>query len=345
MGDSMLQIFGKAFVPETIFNKPIRSTLRKYLLSAGYNDVPYSLFGLLFLITAALTYGIFLPLVYPLLAGKFFILVFLLSFLSWALIQISIVALIIFSITFFLNIKIYKRIKAIEANLADFLVFVSTNLKGGLSLEESLWAAIRPEFGLLAEEMTIVSKRVMTGNDLAESLNEFITKYDSPSLQRNFMLIIGEVESGGKIVAVIDKVIESLKRTRALKEEMSAATVSYMIFIGAVVVVISPVLFALSFQLLQIIIGFTQSLGSSSTGSGMMNLPISFDNAIDVNNFKKFSVMAITTISICSSIIISIIEKGDIKAGLKYIPAFTFSSIIVYLLSMLILGGVFGGLI
>lgn len=345
MSESILKLFGKAFIPESLLGHPIRSNLRKYLLTAGYNDVPYGFFGLLFFITAIITYFIFIPFVYPMFHGMFFLYVFLLSFLLWAVIQMTLVALVILFIAFFLNIVIYKRIKAIEASLADFLVLVSTNLKGGLSLEQSLWAAIRPEFGLLAKEMTIVSKRVMTGNDLTESLMEFINKYDSPSLRRNLMLIVGEVESGGKIVAVIDKVIASLKRTKALKEEMSAATVSYMIFIGAVVVVIAPALFALAFQLLHIIIGFTSSLGSSLTSSGALNIPLNFDAKIDVGNFKRFSVMALATISICSSMIISIIEKGDIKGGLKYIPAFTIASIILYFISMVILGNVFGGII
>ena len=345
MAESILKIFGKAFIPESLFGHAVRTNLRKYLLSAGYKDVPYSFFGLLFIITAIITYFVFIPFVYPMFQGMFFLYVFLLSFLLWAVIQMALIALVVLFIAFFLNITIYKRTKAIEASLADFLVLVSTNLKGGLSLEQSLWAAIRPEFGLLAEEMTIVSKRVMTGNDLTESLIEFINKYDSPSLQRNLMLIVGEVESGGKIVTVIDKVIAALKRTKALKEEMSAATISYMIFIGAVVVVISPALFALAFQLLNIIIGFTSSLGSSLTSSSAISIPINFDAKIDVNNFKRFSVMALATISICSSMIISIIEKGDIKGGLKYIPAFTIASIVLYFVFMVVLGSVFGGMI
>jgi pilus assembly protein TadC len=345
MAESILKNFGKAFIPESIFGHPVRTNLRKYLLTAGYLDVPYSFFGLLFLITAVITYFIFIPFVYPMFQGMFFLYVFFLSFLSWAVLQIVLIALVVLTIAFFLNITIYKRTKEIESNLADFLVLVSTNLKGGLSLEQSLWAAVRPEFGLLAEEMTIVSKRVMTGNDLTESLIEFINKYDSAGLQRNLMLIVGEVESGGKIVMVIDKVIASLKRTKALKEEMSAATVSYMIFIGAVVVAVAPVLFALAFQLLNIIIGFTSSLGSSLSSSGALSIPINFDAEIDVNNFKKFSVMALATISICSSMIISIIEKGDIKGGLKYIPAFTVASIVIYFIAMVVLGNVFGGMI
>lgn len=345
MTEPFLAKFGKAFVPETLFGKPVRAKLRKYLLTAGYAEVPYHFFGILFFLTAVITYFIFIPFVYPLLQGQFFLFVFILSFLCWAIIQIAAIAVIVMSISFYLNIKIYKRTKEIESKLADFLVLVSTNLKGGLSLEQSMWASIRPEFGLLAEEMTIVSKRVMTGNDLNEALDEFVNKYSSPTLKRNLGLIIGEVESGGKIVVVIDKVIESLKKTKSLHDEMTASTVSYMIFIGAVVVVIAPALFALAFQLLQIILGFTQSLGSSLSGVGTMSVPLNFDTQIDVNNFVRFSVMALATIGICSSMIISIIEKGDIKGGIKYIPLFTITSIVLYFIFLWALSSVFGNIL
>ena len=344
-----LKEFGKAFVPETFMGKPVRADLRKYLLKAGYKDVPYSFFGILFLATAAITYFIFIPFIYPALQGMFFLSVFGLTFLIWAGIQLTLVAIVILVVYFFLNIQVYKRTKEIEDNLPEFLVLVSTNLKGGLSLEKSLWAAIRPEFGLLSEEMTIVSKRVMTGNDLTEALESFAYKYDAPRVRRNLSLIIGEIQTGGKIVTVIDKVIENMRKTKALKTEMSSSTLSYMIFIGAVVVVISPALFALAFRLLQIIISFTESLGSSMSsgggGVGGMSMSLDFNVQIDVADFRTFSVMALGTIGICSSMIISIIEKGDIKGGLKYIPAFSIMSIVLYFVFMVALEAVFGNMI
>ncbi|MFW5865510.1 MAG: type II secretion system F family protein [Nanoarchaeota archaeon] len=343
-----LHEFGKAFIPEQLMGRPIRADLRTFLFKAGYNQVPYTFFGILFLATALITYFIFIPFIYPALQGMNFIAVFFLSFLLWAAIQLALIAVIILIIYFFLNITIYKRTKEIEDMMPDFLVLVSTNLKGGLSLEKSLWSGIRPEFGLLAREMTIVSKKVMTGNDLTDALNEFAEKYDAPSLKRNLLLIVGEIQTGGKIVTVIDKVIETMRKTRRLKEEMSSSTLSYMIFIGVVVIVVSPGLFALAYQLLNIIIGFTQSLGTSlsgGSGAAMGGMSMSFDVQINVNDFKKFSAMALATIGICSSMIISIIEKGDIKGGLKYIPMFTITSVVLYFIFMVILQSVFGSMI
>ncbi|MCA9478305.1 MAG: type II secretion system F family protein [Nanoarchaeota archaeon] len=336
--------FGKAFVPESILGRPIRSRLRKYLLTAGYLDVPYNFFGVLFILSAAITYLIFILLLYPTVQGEGLVKVFLTSFFGWAIIQALILLTVFVGIYFFLNLKIYKRTKIIESHLADFLIFVSTNLKGGLSLEQSLWAAIRPEFELLAQEMTIVSKRVMTGNDLTEALGEFVEKYNSQTLKSNMGIIIGEIESGGKLVKVIDKVIATLKKSKALQDEMAASTVTYIIFIGVVVVLISPALFALSFQLLNIVIGFTQSIGASLSGSGGL-IPINFNVQVDQADFKRFSILAIAAISICSSMIVSIIEKGDIKGGLKYIPGFTVTSLSLYFLFMFLLNLAFGGLV
>ena len=104
-----------------------------------------------------------------------------------------------------------------EEKLADYLTFVSTNLKGGMSFENSLWSAIRPEFGLLAEEMGLVSKKVMTGGDLIESLSDFAKKYPSPILRRSMNLITSEIESGGKITEIMDRVIEDLKKSKITK--------------------------------------------------------------------------------------------------------------------------------
>ncbi len=329
--------FGKAF----IFKK-IRPGIRSFFLKAGYEDVPYHFFGWLFYVTLAITYIAYLFFVYPELSSMTPLSVLALTFVAWFVIQITLITLAIVYLYFSLIIKIYQRTKELEKILPDYLQLVSANLKGGMSFEKSLWSAIKPEFGIIAKEITMVSKKVMTGNDLVEALEEFTEKYDSPLLKRSFDLIIGEVDSGGKITNIVDRVIENLRKTKALKEEMAAATLTYMIFIGAIVIIIAPGLFALSYQLLNIMVGFASKLSNLNTNA----LPINFSSvSLDTNNFKMFSVSAIALTSLFSSMIISIIEKGDIKGGIKYIPMFLISSLFFYFLFMLILGAVFKGLI
>lgn len=330
--------FGKAFV-----FKSIRPKIRSFFLKAGYEDVPYKLFGGLFYASLAITYLVYILLVYPRISDivSSSINILLITFASWVIVQITILCMIIIYIYLSLNIKIYKRTKEIDMILPEYLQVVSSNLKGGLSFEKALWAAIKPEFGVISNEITMVYKKVMTGNDLTDALEEFTEKYDSPILRRSFDLIVGEVESGGEIAKIVDKVIENIRKTKILKEEMSASTLTYMIFIGAIVIIIAPGLFALSYYLLKVMIGFSSQLSSLSSAS----MPMSFSaDSIKPEDFRTFSIMALLIISFFSALITSLIEKGDIKGGIKYIPAFMVSSIIFYNIFLFAFGYFFGGL-
>lgn len=332
-----LEKFGKAFVP-----KRFRPDLRDYLLKAGIPEVPYKFFGGLFWATLVITYVLYFLWLYKPLSNMGSFSVLILTFLFWFIIQTALSFLVIMTVYLYLNVKIYNRTKEIEDKLPDYLTLVSTNLKGGLSFEKSLWAAIKPQFGILAKEVTLASKKVLTGNDIKDALEELSGKYDSPNLRRSLNLIIGELESGGRIAEVIDKVIGNLKKTAVLKEEMSSATLTYTIFMVAIVLFITPALFALSQQLLQIIINVTSQL-SGATSSDM--LPMSFsESSIDPANFKVFSIVAIGIISTFSSMIISIITRGDVRGGLKFIPLFIGVAISLFFVFSNILGALFGGI-
>ena len=335
-----MEFFAKEFGKAFIF-KRIRPTIRSFFLKAGYDDVPYDLFGWLFYATLVMTYFAYIIFIYPRVSGKPPLTVLFTTFASWVAIQIFLIILIIIYLYFDLTIKIYVRTKEIEKILPDYLQVVSANLKGGLSFEKSLWTAIRPEFGVIAKEIIMVSKKVMTGNDLTEALVEFTNKYESPLLRRSFDLIVGEVESGGQIAYIVDKVIENIRKTKALKEEMSSQTLSYMIFIGVIVIFIAPGLFSLSYYLLSIM----QSFSSKLSDANVQGLPINISsNAINTNDFRTFSILALISISFFSAMLVSIVEKGDIKGGLKYIPLFVISSMMFYLIFMLGLGQFFGSI-
>ncbi|HHE36555.1 MAG TPA: hypothetical protein ENL16_01945 [Candidatus Woesearchaeota archaeon] len=334
-----LEEFGKAFVP-----KKIRPGLSKYLAKAGIDEVPYKFFGALFWATAIITYFIYVPGIYPVIKGKSVITFFIITFLSWFLIQVTLTIIIIISIYFYLNIRIYKRTKLVEDMLPEYLALVSTNLKGGMNFEKSLWAAIKPEFGILAKEIGIVSKRVATGSDVGEALQEFSDKYDSPILRRSIDLIKGEIISGGRITGVIDNLVSDLKKTKALKAEMTAATLTYMIFMAVIVIVIMPALFALSKQLLGILLKFGARISTSLQAAKTTMFTFSVAN-IDPYHFQLFSIAAISIIAVFSSMIISTIEKGDVKGGLKYIPLFLAGSIIMYFIFSVILESLMKGII
>ena len=334
-----LEEFGKAFVP-----KKATPYLREYLLKAGILKVPYKFFGALFYLTAIITGMIYILHVRPLLLQYSQLILLFGSAGIWFVVQMTLAALFIMIIYFYMDLKIYKRTKKMEEMLPDFLQIVSSNLRGGMSFENALWGAIKPRFSILANEMAEVSKKVMTGHEVSKALNELGQKYDSLMLKRSLDLIIGEFESGGDISDLIDRVVKNFKETRTLKDDISASAVSYTIFISAIVIFISPLLFSLSFHLLIVILSFVSKLSASTASIG--SLPITFSEvSIKPEDFKLFSIMAIFMISLFSSLIVSIVEKGNIKSGLKYIPIFMLSSLFLYFMFMKGLSLVFGSII
>ena len=332
-----LEEFGKAFVPTKFI-----PGLRNYMMKAGMDEVPYKFFGMLFYASALITTLIFVAFIYPYLRKFQIMLVYLYSFASWFVIQITFVTLAILPIYFYLDLKIYFRTKKMAEQPPDFLQIVSANLKGGMTFDKALWLAVKPRFNVLGSEMARASKKVMTGYELSHALMELADQYNSLMLRRTVDLIISEAESGGNISELIDRIVENLKDTKSLKEDLAASGLAYIIFISVIVLLISPLLFALSYNLLVMTLGFVSKLSFST--KSITNLPLSFTKVnINPGDFKFFSIVAIFTISLFSSMIVSIVEKGDIKAGVKYIPIFMTGSIAFYFLFMKVLSLLFLG--
>ena len=335
--------FGKAFVP-----RKARPYLHGYLLKAGIYKDPYKFFGMLFYVSYLITIIVYFRYFWGGLEGQIWYVVFTKVFILWLILPLALVALFTLFVYFYIDIKIFNRTRKMEEVLPDFLAAVSSNLKGGLSFENSLWLSIKPRFGVLANEIAIAAKKVMTGNDVDEALNEFAAKYDSPILKRAVDLIVGEITSGGKIANIIDHVVHDMKKTKALKDEMNASVISYMIFISAIVIFIAPLLFALSFNLLEVIQNVTGMLATSTSG-GSSGVSSAFAGAgskkLDPDLFINFSRLAVAVIAFFSSLIMAILEKGNIKAGVKYVPIFLISSQVMYALFLWGFGVVFGNFI
>lgn len=336
----MLRELGRGLVPSKY-----RANVRSYLESAGIRKDPYTYFSIAFIFVLIVSLVIFFVAdIYSYLADMNLVIIALGSFVVFALISLILSVTMMGGIYFYLNLQVYNRTKKIEDKMIDYLVLVSTNLKGGLSFEKSLWAGIKPEFDILAEEMSVVSKKVMTGSDLGEALTEFAYKYPSPLLRRNISIIIGELEVGGEIAKVLDSIIDNLRKSRMIKKELAANTLMFTIFIGAIVLVIGPLLFALAFNLLEVLVNVATILGQSTQGTQASGFGFGDFGEIDIDprDFQLFSVFALGVISLFSSMIISIIQKGDIKAGVVYIPFFISITTILYYIFMTSLSGVFG---
>ncbi|MEK6967591.1 MAG: type II secretion system F family protein [Nanoarchaeota archaeon] len=346
MWKKFFEEFGKAFV-----FKQIRPYLRYHFSKAGIYEVPYVLFGILFFVTAAITVVSFWVKVIPWMASLELnaFQLFFGFFLSWLAIQGFLILIIILIGYSAIDLRIHARTANMEDKLQDYLQFVSENLKGGMSFEKALWAAVRPQFGVLSEEMKLAAKKVMTGSDIEEALSEFTHKYPSELLKRNFQLIIEGTKSGGEISDIIDRVVENLEELKELKGEIRATNLTYMIFIGFVVVVVAPMLFSLSFQFFNILSSFSSLLemaqGVGVSGQSPYGNAFNIGGAsIDIESFRQFSQGALIITGTSAGMMISIIQHGHLRASVRYIPLFVIISLILYFIFTNIGTSLFGGL-
>jgi Flp pilus assembly protein TadB len=290
------------------------------------------------------------------LASSFFIYSFLFNSeysLAYLIVIISIIWTLIFTefllstwLLFFIlmDIRIYKNKKmGIENVLADFLQLTSANVRAGMPIDQALWYAVRPQFGILAKEIETVAKETMSGIDLDVALRRFSDKYDSLMLRRSVNLLIEGINAGGEIGGLLNKVATDIEESKIMKKELSANVMTYVIFISFATIMAAPLLFALSSYLLVVVNGIMSKLDVSG---GNMNLPISISGeGLAIGDFRIFAVTCLIITSFFSSLIIATIRKGDVKAGMKYIPMFIGSTVILFIIFSAIIGKLFGGII
>lgn len=327
--------FGKSILPEKV-----RVHIKEYLKKTGEYDVPYSTYSLVFILSLILTIGAYFFFVFPSLATSNPVFLVVMSFISLTVVELIFIIAIFFCFWTYYEFLIFRRTRNIEEVLPDFLEEVSVNLRAGMSFDKALWNSVQPDFGVLEKEIEIVAKKVMAGQDTEESLKEFANKYNSTLLQESMDMIIIGLKSGGNISDIIDKIVKNVKDAHFLNKELIASVTSYIIFIGVVAVIISPVLFALSFNMMQII----QTLGeklNSGVSTGIVSLSFG-ENQLKDEDFILFSKIAVMIISGMSSVIIADLREGNIKAGLKYVFLFIPSSYIIYVVMLKVITGLFG---
>jgi archaeal flagellar protein FlaJ len=194
-------------------------------------------------------------------------------------------------------------------------------------------------------EMETVAKATIAGEDLEKSLARLGQKYNSRMLRETINLIIEGIQSGGEMADLLNKLSANIKDTQLMRKEISASVTTYAIFIGVATVLAAPALFALSTQLLTIIQNIFSSINiDTSTGpSGLFSFNFSGES-IQIKHFKIFAITVLAISSFFSASIISVIQKGSIKDGLKTIPLFLIVSILLYYAASSLFASLLGGL-
>ncbi len=252
-------------------------------------------------------------------------------FVLWVLIFVLLIIALWMMFYLAVDLKIFRRKVDIEEVLPDFLQLTASNINAGMTIDKALWYAVRPRFGVLAKEIEAVAKETMSGVDLKLALEKFASRYDSAILKRSISMINEGVEAGGSIGDLLNRVSLDIQQQKAMLKEMSANVTTYVIFIVFATIVAAPFLFALSGILINVVENLGSSLGGTASGAQSAGISISFTGVgVTQTDFKVFVIVSLIITSFFSAIMVATIKKGNVKAGVKYIPIFAAVSLVIY---------------
>ncbi len=247
---------------------------------------------------------------------------------------------------FYIDMLKFNRTQKIESVLVDFLQLTSANIRAGMPIDQALWFAIRPRFGILAKEIEIVEKKTLTGEPLEQALMEFSDKYDSQLLKNSISLLIEGMKAGGEIGSLLNNIADNIKDSQILKKEMAANVMTYVIFITFSTLMAAPFLMGLSYELLKVITHIGSQVSMNQMPQGVSGMTIGFGKqSIKPSDFKNFGILVIGMTSGISAMIVTMIQKGNLKSGLKTIILFIIVGILLFLASIRLLDGMFASIL
>ncbi|MDD5171676.1 MAG: type II secretion system F family protein [Candidatus ainarchaeum sp.] len=336
--ENLFEIVGRLF-----FSRERVKSLEKELNIAGVNmpadsfagymsinvivvTIVLTLFLLLYQPTAdMMTGGVkqFIDVPYPVIA----LLVLVISFIF---VYFSVMTLI----SSYILMKADDRRNKLEAVLPDFLALVASNIKAGMTLDQAMWYAAKPEFGLLSVEVKSRIKSSFSGQSLESTLDQLGGRFDSRVFKRTLLLLKQASATGGELTSVLERTAEDVRNNIIMKKEIAASLVLYEIFVLFAAVVGTPFLFAVAAKLIEVFEKIAPQAGSvPASAGGVFGTFSGFKfagPAISSNDFFWFSIPMIFVTALISSFIVSVIRTGSKSQGMKYFPVVLVVAYLIY---------------
>ena len=245
----------------------------------------------------------------------------------------------------YILLMVDARRKQVEAVLPDFLQLAAANVRAGMPVDQALWYAARPEFGIFSEEVELAAKRTFGGEPFSSALEKLSERFNSKYVRRSISLINQGLSSGGEMGEILERTGSDIRNMEILFKEINASLLMYIIFIVVSTLLGAPFLYAVSYKLISVLERIWQQIPVASTMQVPGQLVTPSAPTITSGDFLLFAVTASILTSIFASLIISVVQTGSKKNGAKTIPVFVFVSLSLFVLLTILLNAWFAGIL
>ena len=204
-----------------------------------------------------------------------------------------------------------RKIKAIEDKFPDFLRDLAEYWKGGLSMVVSVRTLARSEYGALNNDIQKMSDQLSWGIPFGDVMKMFADRVNTPLVHRAVSLIDEANKAGGKISDILvtaandSREIKFLEgeRVRAISSYISVIWVSYLVFMG-VIVVLSKV--------------FIPAIASSNSGGESESIGNMQINAVDPLFFLVVFFYGVSAQAVGNGAMAGLMATGRLANGMKH---------------------------
>lgn len=228
-----------------------------------------------------------------------------------------------------------ERKQKIEEVFPDFLVLASANVRAGMTIDQALWNAAKPEFGLLSKEIQIVAKESFAGEPFEDAIDSFAERTNSKIIKRAVSLIKQGIASGSEIAVILEKTAQDARDVQIVKKDISSSLVVYMIFIVFAAAIGTPFLYSVSLKMVSLMEDVFNAMPITDV-KGNVGFSSSFIKPsppiISSHEFSVFIIFMLLLTSFTGSVLIGIITKGNKTEGLKYFPLILIVGLILYVI-------------
>lgn len=222
---------------------------------------------------------------------------------------------IIFYFIIFLNAD--KKAKFVDSILPDCLQLTASNLKAGFTTERAFLLTSRPEFGSFSDELTLLAKKIAGGKNLDEAMLDMTKRIKSDKFSRAINLIIFGIKSGGELAELLDQTAQNLRNQEIIEERVRASVSMYFIFIFITVCFAAPLLFGLSSFMSEVITSQIAKIEMPENIASPITIGVP---EVEPGFVMTFVIVLLVIMSVFGSLILGIVNKGEIKEGIKFMP-------------------------
>ena len=169
--------------------------------------------------------------------------------------------------SFYLKIKIKKRIRFLNDQLNDAVVLISNSLKAGYSFFQAVDIVAKEMTGPMAEEFTLLQKEVNFGTTTEKALENLVTRVTSDDLELVVTAVLIQRQVGGNLSEVLDNISTTIRERIRIKNEVKTVTAQGRVS-GMIIAAMPPILGLILFFINKshIMVLFTEPIGLAILG-------------------------------------------------------------------------------